>query len=236
MKIRFLLSSVALALFAMMGGGSVDEDGSLSAWVWIVIIGFVVIFVIAAIQGIVHEDEERERSNAELERKKQQEAEKKSAYDTWFQTYSVQHGVPDKSIIIEANEIEGCIHIHESKKEIFLKGQTYPFKDIMSCTFSDNPTIIKGAVTAVTKSKNGSAIGRAIVGDVIAGPAGAIIGGTTGKNTTEFKHENDRVIHNYTVLVNVNSIANPLVRIETREDGELTNEIVALMNVIMARN
>lgn len=106
---------------------------------------------------------------------------------------------------------------------------------ILCLVLSDNPQVIKGNITAVTKSKNGSVIGRAIVGDVVAGPAGAIIGGTTAKKNTEFIQGNDRTIHDYTVIINMNSIVEPIIRIHTGEDGRLTNEIVGLMNVIISR-
>ena len=45
----------------------------------------------------------------------------------------------------------------------------------------------------------------------------------------------DRTIHDYTVIINVNSISNPVIRVHTGERGKLTNEIVGLMNVIIAR-
>ena len=92
-------------------------------------------------------------------------------------------------------------------------------------------------MTAVstTKSSNGNAIGRAVVGGVIAGGAGAVIGGTTGKKNTEtiYKQKDDIVKHDYTVIINVNSISNPIVRINLGDNGKLVNEIVATMNVII---
>ena len=78
-------------------------------------------------------------------------------------------------------------------------------------------------------------IGRSIIGDVMAGPAGAVIGGTTGKKQTEFTQGNDYTVHDYTVIININSISDPIIRIHTGKDGTLTNEIVGLMNVILSR-
>ena len=114
-------------------------------------------------------------------------------------------------------------------------GKKYNFRDIINCTFTDNPTTIKGKINATTKTNTGSMVGRAIVGDIIAGPAGAVIGGSTAKKNTEFSQENDTIIHDYTVIININSISNPIIRIHTGIRGKLTNEIVALMNVIISR-
>lgn len=46
-------------------------------------------------------------------------------------------------------------------------------------------------VTQTATPKTGSAIGRAVVGDTVAGPVGAIVGASTAKQkvTTEEKHE-----------------------------------------------
>ena len=138
-------------------------------------------------------------------------------------------------MVISDLDLNSEIHVYESSKKVFILGKEYSFKDVISCTFSDNPRIVKGKITAVTKSKNGNVIGRAIVGDVVAGPAGAIIGGTTAKKNTEYIQEDDKTIHDYTVIINMNSIAEPIIRIHTGEDGKLTNEIVGLMRVIISR-
>ena len=114
-------------------------------------------------------------------------------------------------------------------------GKEYSFKDVMSCSVSSRDRIERGNVTAITESNNGSVIGRAIVGDIVAGPAGAIIGGSTAKQKTEYIQGDDRVVHDYTVNITMNSISEPNIRINTGERPKLTNEIVSLMNVIIAR-
>ena len=150
-----------------------------------------------------------------------------------------KHGVPDTTIFWKDYDINSEINVYENQKKVFIMGKEYSFSDILSCTFTDNPTTIKGKMTAISNSKgdNGNTIGRAIVGGAIAGPAGAIIGGTTAKRQTqtEYKQDNDVTYHDYTVIINVNSITNPIIRIHTADDGKLTNDIVGLMNVIITR-
>lgn len=235
MKFKIILSTLILSLYGIMGGASVDEDGSLSGWVWIVIIGFVVAVIAGIMQSNAEEKKKREKAAADREQRLAREAEQKARFEEWFSMYLSENGTPDKTIIIKPNDVMGIIHVHEGKKQVYLQGKMYDFKDFINVTFTDSPTIIKGKTIATTKSNTGSTVGRAIVGDVIAGPAGAIIGGTTGKKATEFQHENDRVIHNYTIVVNVNSISTPIVRINTGSDGKITTEIVGLINVIISR-
>lgn len=235
MKIKILFSTIFLAIFGLLGGASIDEDGSLSGWVWIVLIGSVVAAIACVIQANAEEKNKREKAAAAREKRLALEAEQKARFEEWSSQYLAENGTPDKTIIVKPNDEMEIIHVHENKKQVYLKGRMYDFKDFINVKFTDSPTIIKGKTTATTKSNTGSTVGRAIVGDVIAGPAGAIIGGTTGKKTTEFKHENDRIIHDYTVVVNINSISTPIVRINTGTDGKTTNEIVGLINVIIAR-
>lgn len=235
MNIRTIISSIVLFIFCLLAGASFDSDGSISAWVWIMLVAFVLLVIVGVVNENYKEKERREKAQADREMRKKLEAEQAEKYQTWFNDYVTQYGQPDKSIIIKSNDINEVIHVHENTKSLYMHGKTYKFRDIISCTFSDNPTTIKGKVTATTKSKTGSTIGRAVVGDLVAGPAGAIIGGTTGKKTTEIHQENDRTYHDYTVIVNINSISTPIIRISTGDNGKLTNEIVGLMNVIIAR-
>lgn len=235
MKTKTFISTLLLALFAFIGGGSFDEDGSISAWVWFVLAGFVILFLLVGVHANAKDEEEREerrkRWAAVAAEKKAQE----EKYEKEKQEQIASVGVADKTIILKENDINSEINVYESKRIVNIMGKDYDFKDILSCTFSDSPRTIKGKIIAETKSKNGSVIGRSIVGDVVAGPAGAIIGGTTAKKNTVYHQEDDHVVHDYTVIININSISTPIVRIPTKENGKLTNEIVGLMNVIISR-
>ena len=119
-------------------------------------------------------------------------------------------------------------------------GNEYSFSDILNCTAEDDYKVIKGKTeyTSQTKAKNGSTVGRAIVGGVLAGGAGAIIGGATAKKETKtIAHQKDDIIiHNYTIVVNVNSLTNPIVTIPLKSDKAKMNEIVGVLNVIINNN
>lgn len=235
MRSKSILSSLILLAFAILGAGSFDEHGNIAGWVWMIVIVIVVSFFIMMIVAIQEEEKRKEKKEqARLKREEKLKAQTEE-YETLKQQFLTTNGTPDKTLVIDKLDLNSEIHVYESSKRVFIHGKEYAFKDVMSCTFSDNPRVIKGKITAITKSKNGSVIGRAIVGDVVAGPAGAIIGGTTAKKNTEFIQGNDKTVHDYTVIINMNSIVEPVIRIHTGEDGKLTNEIVGLMNVIISR-
>lgn len=233
MNSKIILSSLLLLAFAILGGGSLGKYENVIGWICFIV--FVVLFIIRVIISI--QDEEKRKKNKEQDRLEREEKLKAQTeeYETLKQQFLTTNGTPDKSIVIDKLDINSEIHVYESSKRVFIHGKEYAFKDVISCTFSDNPRVIKGKITAVTKSKNSSVIGRAIVGDVVAGPAGAVIGGTTAKKNTEFIQENDKTVHDYTVIINMNSIVEPIIRIHTGKDGKLTNEIVGLMKVIISR-
>ena len=235
MKTKSILSSLILLVFVILGGGSFDENGNLSGWVWVVGFFFVVIFIFAAIFGNIEEAKKKEREEQRRIEREEKLKIQTEEYNALKQQFLATNGTPDKSLVISNLDLNSEIHVYESSKKVFILGKEYSFKDVISCTFSDNPRVVKGKITAVTKSKNGNVIGRAIVGDVVAGPAGAIIGGTTAKKNTEYIQEDDKTIHDYTVIINMNSITEPIIRIHTGERGKLTNEIVGLMNVIISR-
>ena len=235
MKTKSILSLLILFVFAVLGGGSFDSDGHISAWVWIVALVVVIIIIVSAInQSEIDEERKKKQKEARLKREQELE-EKRRQYEVQKQIFLGENGTPDKTVIIDELDINAEIHAYEKSKKVFILGKEYSFNDIISCTFSDNPRIAKGKVTAITKSKTGDVIGRSIVGDVVGGSAGAIIGGATANKHTEYIQEDDRTIHDYTVIININSISEPVILIHTGERGKLTNEIVGLMNVIISR-
>lgn len=235
MKQRLFFSSMMVTSFALLGGGSVDSDGSLSGWVWILLVVAVVAFIASGIYAEKEHKKETLRREKLLSEKREEREKQKQEFDAWYATYVAQNGTPDKTIVIRRNDKNNVIYAHEAKKLVYIQGNFYEFKSILGCTFSDAKKYIKGATEFVTDTNTGSMIGRSIVGDIIAGPAGAIVGGSTAKRTTQVRQENDKVYHDYTVFINIDSISNPILKIHTALDGFLTNEIVGLMNVIISR-
>ena len=203
------------------------------------LVGF---FVLIAVVGITANKQEKEAAEKRALRRRQEEArqrakleEKKKIYDSSKQKLIDKYGQPDKTIVLGEYDLTKEIMAFGMINRIWLLGRDLPMGDILSCSFSDDQHIKKGEVTCETKTNTSNMAKRAVVGAVISGSTGAVIGGATAKKETIVKQGNDRIIHNYTVIVNVNSLSNPIVRIPLGEDGKTVNEIVGLLNVIVSR-
>ena len=227
-------------------------DGELTTFGWLLIIAMV-LFIIFAVYGAIESEEAKqkyEKKRAELKKKKEEEEaakkleeeKKKQQYDEQVTLLNTEVGVPDKTIIIEPLDINKEIRAYSSLEKVTILGKDYDFASILSCTFTDDSWVEKGETTLTStgsaKTDNGNMLGRAIVGGVVAGGAGAVIGGSTAKKNTQstsvVQQGKDTLHHNYTVLISVKDIANPLIRIPLGKKGNVVNDIVALMNAIIA--
>lgn len=132
-------------------------------------------------------------------------------------------------------DMNNFIFIFEGAKRIYLVGHDLSFSDILGCSYFDDQKIIKGKITYKTKTDTKNMAKRAVVGGALLGGSGVILGGATSQKTSVGIQEDDQITHNYTITVNVNDIINPIIRIPTGQHGALTNEIVALLNVVIAR-
>lgn len=234
-RIKLALSTLLLIGFAILGGGSIDQFvNAFQAWLF-VMIAFVVGLVIYKMCTFNEEEGKREQRRKEQEAKR---VEKKKILEVETQKLIEEMGEADKTISLmnDVYDINDSIMVYESKQIVRILGKNYAFTDILSCTLTDDPYVKKGQITADTRTKTGSLVTRAVVGDVIAGPVGSIIGGGSAKKNTTFHQEDDTTIHHYTVIINVNSISEPVIRLGSYRSDRLPNEILGLMNVIISRN
>ena len=210
---------------------------------FIIVIGAILLIVIVSVISSTSDQEkeaEREqRRKAARERREKELEEKKRVYGIKKDEQAARLGEADKVISIEEYDIDKEIAIFGQAEKIVLLGNEYSFSDILSCTAEDDYKVIKGKTeyTSQTRASNGSTVGRAIVGGVLAGGAGAIIGGSTAKKeTTTLVHQkDDTIIHRYSIIVNVNSLSNPIITIPLGADRAKLNEIVGLLNVIIKK-
>ena len=132
------------------------------------------------------------------------------------------------------------VMVFEEASQILIYKKIFAMKDILNYSIVDNSqTIHKGGVhTSNTKTDRGSMFGRAIVGGILTGGVGAVIGAATAKKktTTTASEVIIEVKHDYTIIVNVNSITGPLVKIHIGASEEKLNEITGLLNVVIHRN
>lgn len=205
---------------------------------WILVAVFIVFGIVlaSAIKDGNKKEEERKRKQEERKAQKQTEIERKTPiYNTKKDELVSKYGQPDKTIILEELNLEKEIIAFGKVNRIWLLGKDLPMSDILSCTFNDNHRTIKGSVSYETKTSTGNMAKRAVVGGVLTGGVGAVIGGATARKETTVKQENDKIVHDYTIIININSLAEPIIKIPLGADGAKVNEIVGLMNVIINR-
>jgi hypothetical protein len=221
-KLKTIITTFLLIIFCIIGGGTFNSDFYIGIGTILIIVAIFFMFV-----HIIYKHEKKKYKN------QLKSVDQEAVYKLWLQNYIKENGNPDKIINIKDNDTSQIIIVHEITKQMYMLGHFLNFKDILSCNCSDSPRIIKGTIISEVSSNNCSAIGRAIIGNAIAGTSGAIIGGTTCGEKAEFIQSDDRIAHDYTIIININSIANPVLSIHTGEDEKLTNEIIGLLNVII---
>ena len=232
-----ILSSIAVIIFSLLAGASIDGTD---------ITIFIVILCVLAVKKEKNKKEKEEQEKAEKKKKdeeyrlilaEQKEEEREKKYNKLTTIMSS----PNK--IIEY-DYDHYIMVNESTSQIMLNEHVYNFNDIINYTMSDNATVIQkhsgGEITSTSSTDTGSMLGRAVVGGVLAGGVGAAIGGSTAKRETTSNvaptTTTSSTIHDYLIAVTVNSLSNPIERLRLGEDGRNTNEICALLSVIISRN
>lgn len=206
-------------------------------WILVAVFAIFGIILVSAIKDGSKKEEERKHKQEERKAQKQAEIDRKTPiYNTKKDELVSKYGQPDKTIILEELNLEKEIIVFGKVNRIWLLGKDLPMSDILSCTFNDNQRIEKGGVSYETKTSTGNMAKRAIVGGVLTGGVGVVVGGATARKETTVKQENDKVIHDYTVIININSLSEPIIKIPLGTDGAKVNEIVGLMNVIISRH
>lgn len=184
---------------------------------------------------------EREKTAAkkELEEKRRLElVEKENCYNAAKKELLSRNGEPCKTILISESSldlfnIDNELIVFDKSRKLWLCGHEVSIDDINSFTIDDESVVMKGQIKAISSTDTGSMAGRSIAGAIIGGGAGAIIGGSTAKKETIFKQENDKVIHDYALVVNISDLNNPMLLIKIGRDKNKAMEINALMQAVM---
>ena len=203
----------------------------------------IIMAITGGISGAIWQDRQKKKEREEqAEKRRLEKAQKQAEIEKQTPIYNAEkgkliekYGEPDKTIVLEELNLNKEIIAFGKVNRIWLLGKDLPMGDIMSCTFDDNQHVEKGKVSYETKTNTGNMAKRAVVGGVLLGGTGAVIGGATAKKNTVVNQENDKIIHDYTVIININSLSEPIIRIPLGKDGTKVNEIIGLMNVIINR-
>lgn len=195
-----------------------------------VIIILVILLVICAFVKVkMNEQKHQENQERIKEKKKRQEA--------IFSTQKEKYGEPEHVVMMGSYE-HSLIAFSEAK-QLYYNLDYYPYESLSSCSLEvESYSKIIGKQTSVSKSDTGSLLGRAVVGNMIAGPTGAIIGGVTGKKTTTTSNNLRTVtMHNYYVHVKTSDSKHPSFTIDCSFLGrEKAEEVERIINDIISRN
>lgn len=126
--------------------------------------------------------------------------------------------------------------VSEEKSLIMINEHIYAFSDIIEFSLSDNSIEVFSPMISKTKTDSGSMVGRAIIGGALTGGVGAIIGGVSAKKTTETTGGTSHTEHNYTLIITVNNLSNPIEKIHIGEHIDYANELCSVFVVILNRN
>lgn len=199
----------------------------------------------------------KEEERLEKIRKEEEEKEKqkllqleviKTEHKKYVSNLVEKYGVCDKTIQLSPKQPYSYneILVFSQMKFVVIAQKEFSFSDILDCTVNDDiierETVhtYRGTSIATSKADTGSMVGRAIVGGVLLGGAGAVIGGSTAKRNTVIEHgtdtsvHNKEIEHNYKVAITVKDIANPIIYLNVGSNAKLKDEIVSLMKVIMS--
>lgn len=130
-------------------------------------------------------------------------------------------------------ELGRDVVINDKTKKIFINSKEYGFNDILGYSVQDNSVTIHSESTSTAKTNTGSMIGRAAVGGVLLGGAGAVIGGATAKKDIQNSGFSSTVLHDYSVVITVNNITSPNEIVKVGNNGETLNRITSTLTVIL---
>lgn len=246
MKKTNIISLIGLSFIS----ASCVMDGEVTIFGWVFLIVVVGVIIVFALDNKENKEDEakkqewRKKMTEGAEIRRQEQEDKRRCYEAQLRSLESNTGRADKTIVIGENDLNQEIRVYAPSREVFILGRTYPFQKILSCSFTDNVNVKKGQTTiksvGTTKADNANTIKRAVVGGLIGGVAGAAVGGTTGKkNTTTtsvVSQGNDTTVHDYTVWIGLQDIVTPMIEIHIGKDSRKVNEVVALMNAIIAGN
>jgi len=210
-----------------------------------IIKAFIVFFVLATIfyifyikikEGIKEEKEKEEELN--IRRREQENRQKKEdyQYECFLKEITNKYGEITRTISYSTKKdnieyIQDIIAFEQPKKLFFGKDE-YNFSDILSCTlYEENKQV---PVSHITRTSTGSMLGRAVIGGLTLGVAGAVVGAMTAKKETTSSQIEEVKNGNYIVKIGLRSIEKPTMTLKYGNDKSKAEEVYALMQAIIA--
>ena len=201
------------------------------------LIGFCLIGVLLAY--IFYKQNKKKRFQKELYEIKRKEELNKiiKSNKSFIKGLMEKYGTPTRTISIKHNQgddtMQFCdIIVFQQFNKIIIGRKEYNFCDIMNSSLHDENT--QDAIIAqTTRTKTGSMLGRAALGALTFGVAGAVVGAVTAKkeSTSTITPTNSG---SYIVKIGLKSVEKPVLTLEFGSDKSKAEEVYALMQAIIA--
>ena len=206
-----------------------------------IILGCVVFFFIAK-KGYMNIKKEEEKRKTKQKAEEEKRARKQKEIDIRHEEFKrllinkygsitriISNNLYNDDFIMNYDEI----FVFEKPKKIIFGKKEYDFADILSCSMYDaNHKDIPPA--QVTRTNTGSMLGRAAVGGLTLGVAGAVVGAMTAKTESTSSTANSDYIASYIVKIGVKSIEKPTLTLKFGSDKSKAEEVYALIQAIIA--
>ena len=200
-----------------------------------------ILFLFVAKRGYKNIKKEEEKRKSKQKAEDEKRAKKQKEIDIRHEEYKKQ--LIDKygpiTRIISNNlynddfiMIYDEIFVFEKPKKIVFGKKECDFTDILSCCkYDENHKDIPPA--QVTRTNTGSMLGRAAVGGLTLGVAGAVVGAMTAK-TESTSSVDSSYISSYVVKIGMKSIEKPTMILKYGSDKTKAEEVYALVQAIIA--
>lgn len=216
--------AVSCTVLSTLIGLYIDDAFNLSFTLAGVVLGFLIPVIIICNKIDQKEQEEQERKRKLRLRELQLEREKEEE--------DLINRLGQPLICKEGRMCNHLFKIYDQSKVIIINEVEIPFSLLRGCQLVTDGQIITSEYTGKENTNTGSMVGRAIVGGVLTGGAGAIIGGATaskrqiGTNTSVSQSK-------YSVIISMNDLKNPTKIYDCNTDLEFASDFANTINLII---
>lgn len=119
--------------------------------------------------------------------------------------------------------------ISEEKSLVMVNDVIFSFDQLVKCTVQDDDRQLTNTISEEKKVKS------SFLFDVINTDVGRIVNAINAPKIIK-SQSNTRTLHDYTIVLTLDSITNPILRINVGDDNEMMNKLKGMFDVIKHRN
>ena len=215
---------------------------SVGIGVSVFVLAFVVIVLVASKPSAKAEEEARKKAEDARAAKKKRLDDYENALTEMKQSYG--------NITIElplvggtgdgyyATQLSAHLYFFEEAQMAVLANRHVPFGKIISYSLTDNQqTIATTTGNAQTNTSTASMAGRALVGGVLLGGAGAVAGAVTAKRDTAINTSTKySTSHDFKIYLTIDDLASPQMCLSFASDEKSATKAASVFDVIIRRN